>query len=111
MPISGLIITLNPQGPQADAAQNWLAEDARFEIGKPDKPGGRRLPATLDTETRDEDKQCWDAMQEHPGIAFVDVTCVFFEEDDAPPSPIDSLEAPASEQTLTSPLTQGAGRG
>lgn len=81
MPISGLVVTLAPPGPDAERALAWMREDEHFTLGEPEPATPRRLPVTLDTADRAEDKRFWDAMQDHPGIGFVDVACVFFEED------------------------------
>ena len=86
MPVSGLVVTLSPPGPDAEQAAAWLREDARFAVGEPEPATPRRLPVTLDTADRDADKHTWEEMQEHPGIDFVDVACVFFEEDEALPA-------------------------
>lgn len=86
MPVSGLVVTLAPPGPDADAAAVWLRSDDRFAVGEPEPATPRRLPVTLDTADRDADKRTWEAMQDHPGIDFVDVACVFFEEDEALPA-------------------------
>lgn len=82
MPISGLVVTLAPPSADTDRAMAWLSEDTRFTLGQPEAENTRRLPITLDTASRAEDKQCWEEMQAHPGITFVDVACVFFDEDE-----------------------------
>lgn len=86
MPVSGLVLTLAPPGPDAERAVSWMREDARFAVGEPEPATPRRLPVALDTPDRAADKAAWQQMQDHPGIDFVDVTCVFFEEDQAPPT-------------------------
>jgi len=104
MPISGLVITLASPCPEALKAETWLRGDKRFSVGDSkanDNPGGLRLPITLETNDRQEDKLVWQQMQDHAGIAFVDVTCVFFEDDMIEETP----------PTDCSPLTQGVGRG
>lgn len=85
MPISGLVVTLRPPGPDAQAAAAWLHTDARFAVGAAEPQAPRRLPVTLDTPDQQEDKRTWEQLQDHPGIAFVDVACVFFEEAEALP--------------------------
>ena len=80
MPVSGLILTLADDPVRADAVIADLFGDERFELGE---RLGLRQPVTLTTDDRDEDKACWDWLQSHPAIAFVDVACVFF--DDAEP--------------------------
>lgn len=85
MPVSGLVVTLAPPGPDAEQAVAWMRGDARFVLGEPEPAAPRRLPVTLDTADRGEDKRIWEQMQDHPGIAFVDVACVFFDEEEAGP--------------------------
>lgn len=86
MPISGLVVTLGPPGPDARAAAAWLNTDARFAVGVTEPEAPRRLPVTLDTPDQQEDKRTWEQLQDHPGVAFVDVACVFFEEAQALPN-------------------------
>ena len=78
MPISGLILTLADQPQEAEQALRDLAGDKRFELGP---RTGQRQPVTLATQDSAEDKDCWHWLQSHPGIGFVDVACVFFEDE------------------------------
>ncbi|MEM9415075.1 MAG: hypothetical protein AAGA29_06290 [Planctomycetota bacterium] len=82
MPVSGLVVTLAHPGTDAEAAAAWLQGHPSFTVGEPDPSSPRRLPVTLDTADRAEDKRLWKEMQDHPGIEFVDVACVFFEEEE-----------------------------
>ena len=86
MPVSGLVVTLAPPGREAEQAVDWMRRDTRFTLGQPEPASPRRLPVTLDTADRAQDKDCWEQMQAHRGITFVDVACVFFEDEDAPPA-------------------------
>lgn len=95
MPVSGLVVTLAPPGPEADRAFAWLREDDRFALGDPEPATPRRLPVTLDTPDRAADKRTWVELQDHPGIDFVDVACVFFEEDAAHAAADTTADAPA----------------
>lgn len=78
MPVSGLVVTLSNDESTARAAIAWLQVDDRFDIGAASPNTGRRLPVTLDTPNREADKASWEELQAHPGIDFIDVTCVFF---------------------------------
>lgn len=80
MPVSGLILTLADDPARADAALADLVCDDRFDLGT---RSGLRQPVTLTTDDRGEDRACWDWLQSHSDIDFVDVVCVFF--DDAEP--------------------------
>ncbi|XAL99323.1 hypothetical protein OT109_17305 [Phycisphaeraceae bacterium D3-23] len=100
MPISGLVVTLAPPGPDAEQAIAWMHDDARFSLGEPEPVAPRRLPITLDTDDCAEDKRLWEQMQNHPGIAFVDVACVFFEEEDEEtPGNMEVRQLPTPETT------------
>lgn len=85
MPISGLILTLCSDPDAAQSAILKCHEDPRIEVGQ--CVGLRRCPITLTTESQDEDKACWQALQDDPGIDHVDVACVFFDDDQADDSP------------------------
>ena len=104
MPVSGLILNLVESEDLAQQAIRDLSRDERFTRGE---ALPRRLPVTLETQNPDEDKACWQWLQDHPGIAFVDVACVFFDEDEegAPSPEIDDADGtcpmPVSEQPPT----------
>ncbi len=85
MPISGLILTLCSDSKAAQSAILKCHEDPRIEVGE--FVGLRRCPITLTTQSQEEDKACWQALQADPGIDHVDVACVFFDDDQADDSP------------------------
>ena len=78
MPVSGLVVTLSTDEAAARDAVEWLASDERFEVGATGGNNERRLPLTLETADERANRACWDELQAHIGIDFVDVVCVFF---------------------------------
>lgn len=78
MPVSGLVITLRGNGDDARAAARQLAAHGAITLGEAQ---GRKLPVAVDTSSRTEDKRVWEWLQSHPGIEFVDVISVYFDED------------------------------
>lgn len=81
MPISGLILTFSSDPHAAQAAILKCHEDPRIEVGE--FVGLRRCPITLTTDDQEMDKAYWQRLQDDPGIDFIDVVCVFFDEDQA----------------------------
>lgn len=78
MPVSGLVVILSSAESPARDAIEWLESDTRFSVGEPAAGAERRVPLTLDTPDEAANRACWNEMQAHDGIAFVDVVCVFF---------------------------------
>ena len=78
MPVSGLLLTLSTRGDLAEAALDRLKSDPKIEVGS---AHGRRLPIVLDTSNRAENDRYWQRLQEDPGIAYIDVTCVYFDQE------------------------------
>lgn len=84
MPISGLVITLQ-QNESGQSALARIQSTPTFEIGKRD---GARLAAVLETKTPKQDKHCWNWLNQLPGVLFVDVVFIHFdEENDADTKP------------------------
>lgn len=84
MPISGLIITLDPDPTLVDRAIAMLASDDAFELGE---RIDNRVAAVLATDSEPANKQAWIALNSLPGVRFVDVTSVHFEETVSTPTP------------------------
>lgn len=80
MPISGLIITLESGTVAGDLALATLSNHPRIQLGSTDGP---RYPAVLDTASESENKRWWRWLTDMPGVRFVDVVNVHFEDDDA----------------------------
>lgn len=78
MPISGLLITLDRDSDKRARALAALQHHHAIDIGE-----GRdhRVPVVVDTPSSDEDRAVWDWLHEQPGITFVDVVYVHFDQD------------------------------
>ncbi len=77
MPISSLLITLEPDAESQAIAHSWLSSRPSVTIGQ---LHGLRLPAVLETTTLREGRQMVDDMLDVQGIRFVDVLGVNFED-------------------------------
>ena len=86
MPVSALVVTLVEDPALVAATTAELRGDPRFEVGSEAlgpfeaSAGERRLPVALDTADEDENRRAWRWLQELPGVAFVDVLFVSFED-------------------------------
>ena len=80
--ISGLIARLD--GTQHNIAElfSTLVEHPAIEIGELIE--GRKLPLTIDAVGKDQTEEITRWVQSQPGIAFVDVVYVHFEDTDGP---------------------------
>ncbi|WP_144057649.1 hypothetical protein [Novipirellula maiorica] len=81
MPISGLVVTLSDSEPERADALKSLRDDPRIELGinEPEQQHALRIPIVVDTHSNHEDKQVWKWLNELPGVVFVDVALVGFE--------------------------------
>ena len=86
MPISGLAITLSVDEARALSAQQAMADEQRVEIGP---RNGRRLAATIETASQDEDRRLREWMTALDGVEHIDIVFIHF--DDA-----DDREAPST---------------
>lgn len=77
MPISGLAITLNSDDALAQASVAALADHACITIGQRE---GHRLPIVVETASEEEDRDVWQWLHSLPGVQFVDVACVHFDD-------------------------------
>jgi nitrate reductase NapAB chaperone NapD len=77
MPVSGLVVSLSPQSELRAAAIASLGREPRIEIGVVESG---KMAIVVDTESADEDKQLWNWLHTIPGVVFVDVVMVGFEE-------------------------------
>ena len=87
MPVSGLVVSLSDQPALREKAMDAIRDEPRIEIGV---TKSRRMAIVIDTASSDDDKQLWNWLQELPGVAFVDVVMVGFEESPAPGSSLSS---------------------
>ena len=78
MPISGLVITLSEKARERSVALAALAEDRRIEIGEATES---RLPIVVDTPSSEEDRHVWEWLHNLPGVVFVDVACIHFDDE------------------------------
>jgi len=78
MPISGLVLSLSEQHSLREHALEALRHEPRIEIGARDS---LRVAIVCDTACGEEDKQLWNWLQQLPGIVFVDVVMVGFDDD------------------------------
>lgn len=79
MSISGLVITLAEEPQQRDATLRALATHAGIELGATIE---NRVAAVAETNDRNEDAALWDWLHALPGVQFVDVAYVHFDEDE-----------------------------
>ena len=93
MTISGVILTLAEDPTLADEAMNWIHQAPELTVGHRE---GRRIAAVAETESPKADRRLWHTLQEQPGIAHVDITGVFFNEDDDD----SATDAPVSHNTV-----------
>ena len=78
MPISGLVLTLSKDEKAAEKAFQALSSRGELECGA---PMGGKLPAIADTPGADEDRELWKWMNDLPGVDFVDVVFIAFDEE------------------------------
>ena len=77
MPVSGLVVTLsNQRTPREDALQR-IGRESRIETGA---ISGNQIAIVMDTKDSVEDKELWNWLGELPGVEFVDVAMVGFED-------------------------------
>ena len=87
MPVSGLVVSFTDQPALREKAMDAIRDEPRIEIGV---AKSRRMAIVIDTASSDEDKQLWNWLQELPGVVFVDVVMVGFEESTASGSSLSS---------------------
>ncbi|GIK17975.1 MAG: hypothetical protein DYG93_04010 [Leptolyngbya sp. PLA2] len=75
MSISGLVLTLERDGPLAERAIHVLERDPRITLGE---RAGERLPIVVETGSRFEDEEVFATLRNTPGVRFVDVAFVDF---------------------------------
>ncbi|MEE9404984.1 MAG: hypothetical protein V3V20_08820 [Algisphaera sp.] len=90
MPTSGLVITLNPDAPEAHRTSAAIHDHPSFTCA--DSPSPIRLPAVLETPHRRADRIAWDWLNALPGVLQVDVVFIHFDQADRPAA--DAIVAP-----------------
>jgi hypothetical protein len=73
MPVSGLVITLAPRACAAGAALRALGAEPALALG-PQR--GRRLAATAETPSPEDDGDLFERVRKIPGVEHVDVVFV-----------------------------------
>lgn len=81
MPVSSLVLHLNPQAELRARALEEVAAHPAFLLGEPLE---RLLPAALETADEQENKACWRWLNALPGVDFVEVLSVVFATDPEP---------------------------
>ena len=79
MPVSGLVVTLSEQVELRAAAIDSIRNERRIEIGESTP---QRLAIVMDTQSTEEDRTLWNWLNQLPGVTFVDVVMVGFEDPD-----------------------------
>ena len=77
MPISGLVVTLSSDARAREAALEALRNHPQIELGD---GSPHRHPIVVETANSDETSCFWEWLQALPGVEFVDVAYVHFEE-------------------------------
>ncbi len=77
MPVSGLVVFLNDEPQPRAEALAAIGRESRIQVGVLE---ANRLAIVLDTVSSAEDKQLWDWLYSLPGVAFVEVAFVGFEQ-------------------------------
>jgi nitrate reductase NapAB chaperone NapD len=95
MPISGLLITLDRDPEKKSDAIARLQSHPAIDLGDRD---GLRLPIVVDTASSEDDRMVWAWLHELPGITFVDVVYIHFDD-----------EGHAHDQSMTTPVSCAAG--
>lgn len=80
MPISGLLITLDRDPAKRADALAALQRHPSIDLGEGED---HRIPIVVDTPSSDEDRAVWNWLHELPGVTFVDVVYVHFDEGEA----------------------------
>jgi hypothetical protein len=79
--ISGWVVTLSLDPGLAQAAIDALRRHQAIEMGE---VAGHRAPVVVETDDRDETSAVWEWLHSLPGVLFVDVAFLHFDEDAVP---------------------------
>jgi len=90
MPVLGAVLTLSREPALRDGTVATLSADARVTVGD---FSGDRLPVVLETDSRGEDKACWEVVSRLPGVLHTELAFADFSD----------LHEPAPEQTTGAP--------
>jgi len=95
MPISGLVVSLTADPKLREQATSTIASDPRVEVGTTTT---QQVAIVVETSSSVEDRQFWQWLNDLPGVCFVTVAFVGFEQSES------ANNSPVSQQ-LDSPLT------
>ena len=104
MPVSGLVVSLKSDPQLRNEAIDAIRAEPRIEIGAIKQ---RRMAVVLDTASVDEDKQLWCWLGSLPGVVFVDVALVGYEDPDSVSPPCNSPPS-GTRSTQPPPTVTGA---
>lgn len=76
MPISGLVLTLEPSEAERARTLALIARDPRITLGPSES--AIRVPAVIETRTVDDAERLFESLQATPGVVFVDVVSLDF---------------------------------
>lgn len=82
MPVSGLVLCLSDDPRPRAAAIDVIGREARITVGVME---ANRLAIVVDTASTEEDKQIWEWLGSLPGVSFVEVAFVGFEQQEELP--------------------------
>ena len=81
MPVSGLVVSLSDEPQKRADALAVIGREQRITVGVLE---AQRLAIVLDTASSEEDKQLWDWLGSLPGVSFLEVAFVGFEQREEP---------------------------
>ena len=77
MPVSGLVVSLAESPELRQLAIDAIDQESRIDIGVIES---QRMSIAVDTHSSEEDKELWQWLTNLPGVDFVDVVMVGFED-------------------------------
>ena len=80
MPVSGLVVSLAEEQQLREHAMDASRREPRIEVGAIESG---RMAIVIDTTSTEEDKQLWNWLSSLPGVVFVDVALVGYEDQSA----------------------------
>jgi len=83
MPISGLVVSFSDQTELREQAIAAIGRESRIEPGL---FASNRMAVVIDTVSAEQDKQLWNWLTALPGVTFVDVVMVGFEDQSESPN-------------------------
>lgn len=78
MPVVGAVLVLSEDAQATEKSIETLSRDARVTMGE---RVGDRLPVAVVTDSLDEDRRLWKALQGLPGIVHADVVWAAMDEE------------------------------